>query len=112
MKVQHEFLEDATRYDFDRALCSFAQGWAQFDTTQDASYYGCWINPTQRKFVQYAEGDLDTYTFENDAEMHLFVEGQKQGGRFKAIDPGLGTVLASECIAHGLGPYMHPSVVT
>lgn len=30
------------RYDFDFGECSYANGWAQIDTRQDASYYGTW----------------------------------------------------------------------
>lgn len=33
-------------------------GWEQFDTTQDASYFGVWVNRGERAIVTYAEGDV------------------------------------------------------
>lgn len=34
-----------------------ASGWLQFDTDQDASYFGVWVNPAQRLTLTYCEGD-------------------------------------------------------
>lgn len=97
------------RYQFDFGICSAAHGYAQIDTSQDASYYGNWINPSERKAVCFAEGDLAVIEFDDDAEMLGWVERFKNndGLGFKGIDPGLGEVLKSVCIAHGLGPYLH-----
>ena len=33
------------------------EGWQQFDTNQDAHYFGCWVNPRTRMVLTYAEGD-------------------------------------------------------
>lgn len=37
--------------DFDKG------GWLQFDTDQDASYYGVWVSPKQLLTLTFAEGD-------------------------------------------------------
>jgi hypothetical protein len=109
VKKNSYFVEDTDRYHFDFTECTIAKGWAQVDTTQDASYYGAWINPTKREFIRFAEGDVDHYTFEDDTEMVAFIAEFKDGGRMLGIDPGPGSVLPSECIAHGLEPYFHPA---
>lgn len=46
------------RYCVDFADDFFADGWQQFDTSQDASYFGVWVNPWRRLVLCYAEGDL------------------------------------------------------
>ena len=46
-----------SRYEFDGKLTS-DQGWVQYDTDQDAWYFGVWVNPTMRCIVSYAEGDV------------------------------------------------------
>lgn len=104
MKRKSYNVEEATRYEFDFGIC---KGWAQVDTTQDASYYGAWIHPEKREFMRFAEGDVDHYFFENDEEMVAFVSEFKDGGRLIGIDPGLGDYLPAICRAHGLGPYLH-----
>ena len=61
-----------TRYDFDETLLE--KGYFQIDTIQDASYYGNWINPTERKKVSFMEGDLIEIEYENDEEMIKYLE--------------------------------------
>lgn len=51
-----------TFYSSERYLIDFAddfksEGWMQFDTDQDASYFGVWVNPTKLMTLSYAEGD-------------------------------------------------------
>lgn len=46
------------RYVFDFELCQSSDGWIQFDTSQDASYFGVWCNPKKLETVTYAEGDV------------------------------------------------------
>lgn len=48
----------ADRYYFDFQLCMPADGWQQFDTDQDAWYFGVWVHRAARMTVTYAEGDL------------------------------------------------------
>lgn len=91
MNVENSFRPDADRYQFDFGECSYAQGFCQIDTTQDASYYGNWINLTSRKAVVYAEGDISRIIFDGDKEMvdwlNRFKDHTDLG--FKHIDPGL-----------------------
>lgn len=97
------------RYQYDFGMCSYPNGFAQLDTEQDASYYGNWINPVERKAVCFAEGDLTVVEFDDDAEMIAWVQRFKdhEDLGFKGIDPGLGEVMRSQLIAHGLGPFLH-----
>jgi hypothetical protein len=45
------------RYLIDFADGFTAEGWMQFDTDQDASYFGTWVNPTRLCTLTYCEGD-------------------------------------------------------
>lgn len=46
------------RYAFDTQICPPTQGWVQYDTDQDASYFGKWIHKGRRMMVTFAEGDI------------------------------------------------------
>ena len=45
----------ADRYYYDRTLLD--QGWQQYDTEEDAWYFGIWINTERLETFTYAEGD-------------------------------------------------------
>ena len=47
-----------SRYVFDFNYFTRDTGWKQFDTEQDASYFGIWVHEKDRRIVTYAEGDL------------------------------------------------------
>lgn len=47
----------SSRYKFDGDICA-GSDWMQYDTSQDASYFGVWVNPIERMVIQYAEGDV------------------------------------------------------
>jgi hypothetical protein len=49
---------DAERYLFDFDEDFRAAGWLQFDTDQDAWYFGVWVNPKTLRTLSYAEGDV------------------------------------------------------
>ncbi len=49
---------DAGRCLFDGDDDFRAAGWLQFDTNQDAWYYGVWVNPKLLKTLSYCEGDM------------------------------------------------------
>ncbi len=51
------FQHDGNRYDFDSGLCSAKNGWAQYDTREDASYFGVWVHLENRWIFTFAEGD-------------------------------------------------------
>ena len=42
------------RYGYDFGPC---RSWVQFDTRQDASYFGVWVHPESRRVFTYCEGD-------------------------------------------------------
>lgn len=46
----------SSRYHYDDRLTA-SDGWQQYDTDQDAYYFGIWINPVKRETFTYAEGD-------------------------------------------------------
>ena len=56
MKITREFAP-ADRYLYDFGLCSYANGWAQVDTAQDASCFGTWAHPTRLLIFTYSSGD-------------------------------------------------------
>lgn len=49
---------EATRYAYDLIHCATDRGWCQYDTPQDASYFGCWVHHEERLIVTFAEGDV------------------------------------------------------
>lgn len=53
--IQTDFFMDRDRYYYDHRLGS---EWKQYDTDQDAPYFGVWVNVSKRKILTYAEGDL------------------------------------------------------
>jgi hypothetical protein len=46
------------RYQFDFNVCAVKDGWQQYDTHQDAWYFGVWVHIEGRVTVTFAEGDL------------------------------------------------------
>lgn len=72
------------RYLVDFAPDFAASGWMQFDTDQDAHYFGAWVNPRRRLTLSYAEGDWalmrclnrSTYNAEVDRWCEFYGEGQ------------------------------------
>jgi hypothetical protein len=45
------------RYHWDFDVCTKEKGWKQYDTKQDAWYFGIWVHPEKRLIFTYAEGD-------------------------------------------------------
>jgi hypothetical protein len=78
---QNTYFLDANRYlfDFSTGFKAFtdvdkADGWQQYDTTQDAWYFGVWVNTKHRIVLTYAEGDVIVDRFEDDAELSAELE--------------------------------------
>ena len=46
------------RYYWDFGPCGPGTTWKQYDTDQDAWYFGVWVEPERRLVLTYAEGDL------------------------------------------------------
>ena len=106
MQITREFAP-ADRYLYDFKVCTTSKGWAQIDTSQDASYFGQWINPTERKIFCYCEGDTILTECESDAELleqvNLIAQwNYEQGHRYIGIDPGFNEELKAALIAVGL----------
>ena len=55
-----------SRYTWDWDICG-GSDWIQYDTSQDASYFGVWVNPTKRMTITYAEGDVTACMYKDDA---------------------------------------------
>jgi hypothetical protein len=111
VKIERGF-SPADRYLYDFKLCTIERGWAQVDTSQDASYYGTWISPEKRQIFQYVEGDLYLTRCDTDAELAAEILRMKEwntsmGHRFMGIDPGFNADLKAALCAAGLAEYLH-----
>jgi hypothetical protein len=102
----------ADRYLFDFKICTPAKGWAQFDTAQDASYFGTWVNPTTFEIVTYAEGDVRRVWCDGPeefaAEVRRMSEWHREhDGKPGMIDPLLKPEIDAALRACGLGDLVH-----
>lgn len=79
--ITRGFTPCGDRYVFDFKLCTSAKGWAQLDTSQDASYYGNWVNPTTFETVSHCEGDQTHIKYDDEAE---FIAGLTEALRWHA----------------------------
>ena len=68
MKITRDFRPLSDRYGFDCGPCSYANGFAQIDTKQDAPWYAQWCSVSARTIVSFCEGDVTTTVCETDAE--------------------------------------------
>ena len=92
MKTERNFLP-GDRYAYDFKHCTTAKGFAQVDTSQDASYFGTWANPFTLQIVSYCEGDVTIQTADNEAEflqeiLNIRIWNEENGHKFLGIDPG------------------------
>ncbi|WP_043738363.1 hypothetical protein [Nocardia asiatica] len=111
--TSEDHIDDVDRYAFDFGVCSPANGFAQIDTSQDASYFGTWANPTSRVIVSFAEGDLYITRCDTDAEFvdemrALQQSNDKHGWGPARIDTMLNTAIAQKFADLGLGDMLHP----
>lgn len=80
----HRQFHSSERYIVDFAEQFKAEGWMQFDTDQDAHYFGFWVNPTTRTTLTYCEGDwsvvdcptVETYNAEIESAAEFYGEGR------------------------------------
>jgi len=56
-KITRKFCQFRDRYHYDFEQCTKAKGWKQYDTRQDASYFGVWVHVAERKVLTFCEGD-------------------------------------------------------
>jgi hypothetical protein len=99
------------RYLYDFRVCTYAKGWAQVDTRQDASHYGTWTNPTKREIFTYCEGDTTLVRCTTDeeyvAQVRAVADWNKENEYWKGIDPGLGEDMRAQFVALGLADLVH-----
>lgn len=100
---------DGSRYELDGLLVS--AGWSQLDTTEDASWYGCWASPKHRSVVSFCEGDItrthaDTIE-EFVSEVRRVVAWHQRMGQWLGIDPGLLPEKKQAWIELGLADCLH-----
>jgi len=57
-EIIRSFDPSTDRYAFDFGRCCHTKGWKQWDTDQDASYFGVWVHPEKMQVITYAEGDI------------------------------------------------------
>jgi hypothetical protein len=110
MEKLHEFWS-VDRYIYDFGLCSYRNGFAQIDTSQDASYYGTWANPFKLVIFNYCEGDCYTTLCETESEFVDEIRAIKKWnddqGYKCAIDPGLKPEMTIKFSAMGLRDLLH-----
>ncbi|MGL6370225.1 hypothetical protein ACSZNB_11485 [Aeromonas hydrophila] len=82
------------RYYYDRTL--LAQGWQQYNTEEDAWYFGVWINTEKHETFTYAEGDTNHVIAPNvgafRSELARLYQYHPQAPAFISIDPESGVV--------------------
>lgn len=57
------------RYHYDFKACRHTDGWRQYDTDQDAWYFGVWVHLERRIVITYAEGDEITVRCPDEAHL-------------------------------------------
>jgi hypothetical protein len=69
------------RYKYDFTECRPVDGWKQFDTDQDAWYFGIWVHTERMVIVTYAEGDeyIDLYVDRSEFKAELARLGDVYG---------------------------------
>ena len=99
------------RTEFDAGMCSYANGYAQIDTKQDAPYFGTWVNPSTRRIVSLAEGDITIETAEGDEELvttlRALAEWNEKAGWGFGIDPGTEARMEAEFKRLGVSDLLH-----
>lgn len=99
------------RYRYDFKLCKPSKGWAQLDTSQDASYYGNWINPLTRELVSYCEGDVTHTQCDDDADFVATVREciawHKERKYFIGIDGMCSPTIVDAFTRMGLAEFLH-----
>jgi hypothetical protein len=110
MKTTRAF-QDADRYIFDFDICNFKKGWAQVDTSQDASYYGNWANPITLTLMSYIEGDITKHQAETQQEfkdeLMRTIEWHKENDYWKGIDCMCSDEITKTFVDMGFDEYLY-----
>jgi len=91
--IARTFHPEIDRYVFDMRRCVFDDGWEQYDTNQDASYFGVWVRLSTRETVTYAEGDITHVTAPTD---EAFAAELASMADFYGAPPAAFTVITGE----------------
>jgi hypothetical protein len=70
----YRWFGDDVRYTVDFADDFKSEGWEQFDTDQDAAYFGVWVNKVKFYTLTYAEGDWTLVTCPDAGHYNAEVE--------------------------------------
>jgi hypothetical protein len=96
-ELKRGFTLHSERYEIDFADGFAAEGWLQFDTSQDAWYFGVWVNPTTFQTLNYAEGDWTLCTCPDadhyNEEIQSAIDFYDEGYEAKAIDDNGGVTI-------------------
>jgi hypothetical protein len=88
---KEQFFKPGNRYEYDFSRCTPKDGWAQLDTSQDAEYFGNWVNPLQFELMSYCEGDVTHTRCDNEEDFKTTlaeaIKWHRDAGYFKGIDP-------------------------
>ena len=76
--VTSAFIEGANRYFFDERVTRGGAGWQQWDTSQDASYFGIWVHRDLRQVLTFAEGDITVVECPDDAGFKAEIESMER----------------------------------
>ena len=99
---------DLERYVIDFATDFKSEGWEQYDTDQDAPYFGTWVNGAKLQTLTYAEGDWSHVQCNNAQQFNAEVDAMNEfyGAGFicKTIDnDGAMTVVQQDRGAFKIG---------
>lgn len=88
-RIERSTLAGADRYLFDLGECHPDNGWVQFDTDEDASYFGVWVHPEKREVLTFAEGDVSRVVCDTEDGYRVEIEAlcrfYKTAPAFKTI---------------------------
>ena len=76
--VTSAFVENINRYFFDERVTRRGAGWQQWDTSQDASYFGVWVHRDLRQVLTFAEGDITVVECPDDAGFKSEIESMER----------------------------------
>ncbi len=76
--VTSAFVDDLNRYFFDGRVTRQGAGWQQWDTSQDASYFGIWVHRDLRQILTFAEGDITVVECPDDATFKAEIESMER----------------------------------
>lgn len=88
--VTTRWKDDTGRYIIDFADDFAKEGWLQYDTAQDAEYFGLWVNKKNKQILKYCEGDWTLHEYRTVEKFNLNMQSLNnyyaEGMSFAAID--------------------------